>query len=142
MRVDGNTFFNKNLLGYVIDGKCRMIAVKDKNGCVVARSLIKLLWDDVKKTPVLFFETPYFNIAGFAITVKEMAAREATRLGVELVTPETANGRRFRSWPNRSGFEYESAGEVIQRLMEEGSGPGQIVPTLNMSGAADVIQPQ
>lgn len=45
------------LLGYVMDGKNRVLMVKDPEGKVVARCLIRLLWDGEK--PVLFMERFY-----------------------------------------------------------------------------------
>ena len=114
-RVDGEPQYNKCLLGYVVDGKCRMIAVKE-NGRIAARSIIKLLWDDVKKEPVLLAERVYANEDRLAPIVEEAAKAEATRLGVELVTPETAKGRTFWSYPNRSGFEYEDSKDVVRSV--------------------------
>ncbi len=58
-RVDGDPFFNKCLLAYVMDGKNRMLAVKDSSGKIVARSIFRLLWDDTNQKPLLFQDAIY-----------------------------------------------------------------------------------
>ncbi len=51
--------YNKCLLSYVLDGKNRAIVVKNKQGKIVARSVLRILWDPQKKEPVLFMEKLY-----------------------------------------------------------------------------------
>ena len=114
-RVDGTPELNKNLLGYVVDGKCRMIAIKE-GGRIAARSIIKLLWDDAAKKPVLLAERVYANDWSLVPIVEAAAKAEAARLGLELVTLETAQGRKFLSFPNRSGFEYEDAADIVESV--------------------------
>lgn len=58
-RIDGDPAINKGLLAYLLDGKNRMIAVKDASGKVVARAIWRLLWDPLHKRPVLFQEGIY-----------------------------------------------------------------------------------
>ncbi len=49
-RVDRSPSLNKGLLGYLLDGKHRMIAVKDPDtGKIAARTIIRLLWDNTSK---------------------------------------------------------------------------------------------
>ena len=117
-RVDGDPQLNKNLLGYVVDGKVRMIAVKERSGKIAARSIIKLLWDAEQRKPVLFMERVYSNNTKLNGAVEQMAKKEAERLGIDLVTDETAQGRKFQSYVNRSGFEYEDGGGAIQAMGE------------------------
>lgn len=117
-RVDGDPQLNKNLLGYVVDGKVRMIAVKDPTGRIVARSIIKLLWEVAQEKPVLLMERVYSNHSVLDPVVEQMAKDEAERLGLELVNAETAQGRHFLSYPNRSGFEYEDSKDVVEQVLE------------------------
>lgn len=111
--VDANPELSKSLLGYVVDGKIRMIAIKDGSGRIVARSIIKLLWDNEQKKPVLFLEPSYANNGKLSRILGQMAKEEAERLGVELVTTETGSRRQFLSYTNRSGFEYEDLKNMI-----------------------------
>lgn len=60
-RISGDPFYNKCLLAYLGDGKDRAIVVKDKSGKIVARSIMRLLWDDTNKKPVVFQEMLYHN---------------------------------------------------------------------------------
>ncbi len=50
---------NKCLMAYILDGKNRAIVVKDKKGKIIARSVLRILWDPDKKKPVLFMEKIY-----------------------------------------------------------------------------------
>jgi hypothetical protein len=59
-RVDGSPGLNKCLLAYLLDGKNRLIAIKDESGGkIIARSILRLLWDPAKETPVLMLERIY-----------------------------------------------------------------------------------
>ena len=57
MRVDGSPELNKGLLGYIMDGKNRLIAVKNPQGKILSRSILRILWDGEKV--VLFLERLY-----------------------------------------------------------------------------------
>ncbi len=57
--INGHAWLNKNLLGYVIDGKNRMVCVKNKHGELIARRIFRLLYDADRKSPVLFMEKVY-----------------------------------------------------------------------------------
>jgi len=53
-RIDGLPNTNKCLLAYVMDGKNRMIALREKkSGQVVARSLFRLLLTETSHRPIL-----------------------------------------------------------------------------------------
>lgn len=60
-RVDGNPSINKHLIDYPVDGKIRLIAIKENDGTIVARCIIRLLWDDENKCPILMQEKNYFR---------------------------------------------------------------------------------
>ena len=49
--LDGDPRLNKSLLGYILHGDVRPIVIK-QDGRIVARSLLRLLWDETKKTAV------------------------------------------------------------------------------------------
>ena len=63
-------------------------------------------------------ERVYSNNSQLNEYVTQMARKESTRLGIELVTAETAQGRRFLSYPNRSGFEYEDSKDVVEQVLD------------------------
>lgn len=55
----------KCLLGNVMDGKAKLIELKkegDPNGPTIGRVVLKLLWDDVAKKPVILMEGCYSNL--------------------------------------------------------------------------------
>ena len=56
-RLDGDPSNNKGLLGYLMDGKNRLLAIKDQDGRILARCILRLLLDGEK--PVLFRERLY-----------------------------------------------------------------------------------
>ncbi len=56
-RLDGTPSLNKGLLGYLVDGKNRLLAIKDGKGKIIARCILRLLWDGER--PVLFRERFY-----------------------------------------------------------------------------------
>ena len=84
--VRGNPNLNQGLLGYLRNGQTRLLAIKDKTGRLVARSLLRLLWDGEK--PVLFLERFYSNNNDprLAAGVEALAKRAAKRLGCPLTT--------------------------------------------------------
>lgn len=54
----------KTLMGYVIDGKTRVIVAKEKNDPsqpIQGVSFMRLLWDEKNKTPAILFEGIYLN---------------------------------------------------------------------------------
>ncbi|NGX57989.1 MAG: hypothetical protein K940chlam3_00890, partial [Chlamydiae bacterium] len=58
-RVGGSACLNKGLMGYVMDGKHRIIAIKDEHNKIVGRSIFRLLFDEKNQTPVLYYECVY-----------------------------------------------------------------------------------
>jgi len=60
------TRLNKMSYSYLIDGKNRLLAIKDDKGHIKARSIIRLLWDGEK--PVLFLEKIYPDILDEKLT--------------------------------------------------------------------------
>lgn len=109
------------LLGYVMDGKNRMIAIKDTHGRIVARSMIKLLWDGTQKKPVLLMEPsfPYMSVKEhiFNRIIEQLARDRAASLGVEFVDlmayAGTKTDRILQSYTNRTGFEHEDGAGLV-----------------------------
>ncbi len=90
-RIDGEASLNKCLLGYLLDGKIRMVALKDKSGRIMARCIMRLLFDD-RGHPVIFQERLYQNpgIPPLVLsTIHAMFLRRAISLHVPLVTSST-----------------------------------------------------
>ncbi len=58
-KVDGDSSLNKCLMAYLLDGKHRLLAIKDPSGKIVGRSIIRLLWDEKQQEPILMQERIY-----------------------------------------------------------------------------------
>lgn len=59
-RIDGNSSLNKCLPAYALDGKNRLLAIKSaKTGKIMARCILRLLWDSSCNKPALFQERIY-----------------------------------------------------------------------------------
>lgn len=86
--VDGDPQLNKGLLGYLMDGKVRVLAVQDENGKTVARCLLRILLDGDK--PVLFRDKFYaFNLTPQQKdALNQMAVAKAQALGIPVVSQD------------------------------------------------------
>ncbi|MGI9215250.1 MAG: hypothetical protein ACR2HS_06425, partial [Gammaproteobacteria bacterium] len=58
-RVDGDPNLNKCLMGYVMNGDYRMLAIQNEKGITVARCIIHLLWDPIIESACVFIEEAY-----------------------------------------------------------------------------------
>ncbi|MGI9214712.1 MAG: hypothetical protein ACR2HS_03385, partial [Gammaproteobacteria bacterium] len=87
LRVDGDPSLNKCLMGYVMNGDYRMLAIQNDKGMTIARSIIHLLWDPIKQNSCLFMEEAY----PFYITymqeqaLHQLAIKRAAYLGLSLM---------------------------------------------------------
>lgn len=111
--TDGSAGFNKCLLSYLLDGKNRMIAIKDENGKIMARSIFRLLWDEKEKTPVLFLERIYTAVGAptnITIGLEKMALRRSEALGIPLASLENPYHNPLISLGSKAPFEYVDAG--------------------------------
>lgn len=77
LRIDGDPKFNKCLLAYILDGKNKVIIVRDAEGKIAARSVLRILWSQRQQSPVLFMERVYTNSG-------EPALQGLIRMGCEL----------------------------------------------------------
>ncbi len=57
--INGDPTLNQHLLGYVIDGKNRLLCVKNQHGELIARRIFRIMHDTNRKSPVLFMERVY-----------------------------------------------------------------------------------
>ncbi|MFT4552865.1 MAG: hypothetical protein ACI9S8_001497 [Chlamydiales bacterium] len=77
------------LLSYLTDGKNRAVTIKDKSGKIVARRILRFLWDTEHDKPVLFMEKLYPTpgvTPKMEAALEAMCCRRAKHLGVSLVT--------------------------------------------------------
>lgn len=83
--VTGSPFLNKGLLGYTMDGKNRLLAIKDSEGRIAARCLLRILWDGEK--PVLYRDILYPTALphDHLIALNQMALKKAEILNLDLV---------------------------------------------------------
>lgn len=57
--IYASTHYNRCLLNYILDGKNRIVVLKDSKGIIHARAILRLLWDQTSQRPVLFRERLY-----------------------------------------------------------------------------------
>jgi len=112
-----NPSLNKCLVAYLADGKNRLIAIKNAKGQIVARSIMRLLWDGEK--PVLFQERLYPSGAdpNFEKALRAFAIARAEKLGVPLLSGE---GKELYPNPVSSlggiaPYEYVDAAQGVQQ---------------------------
>ncbi len=115
-RIDGNINYNKCLLGYVIDGKNRLLCVKNHNGKMIARAIFRILWDEVNQTPVLLVEPIYPSIVKPSIkkAIVRLAKDRAQQLGLPFAQDDNLNIRyqgTLESLSGKAPFEYTDMGQ-------------------------------
>ena len=103
------------LLGYVLDPKYRMVAIKNKSGEIVARAMIRLMWDETSKKPVLFVEDTYRRVGIDDKAVREMQnliLKRAQALGVSVMVAndQIHPSSKLASYGNAAGVELVDAG--------------------------------
>ncbi len=124
-RVDGDPYLNKCLLAYVMDGKNRMLAVKDASGKIVARSIFRLLLDKETNEPLLFQDRiyPYPCSNEHVLALNQHVEDRAKELGCPLITVNSDRKNLIDysgtavSLGSCCPYEYEDAAEGI---MEDG----------------------
>ena len=114
-RIDGKAIYNKCLLAYILDGKNKLIAVKDELGKILARSVLRLLMDEQSKSPVLFLERIYTcqNTEELSDLIREGALRKAKALGLPLV----ASSRIIKTYAILPPIPTDSNRWVVLSLM-------------------------
>lgn len=108
-RLNGNPNLNKGLLGYLLNGQTRMVAVKDHGtGKILGRCLLRLLWDETHEKPALFQERCYFgNVADvnrIETLLDRMCSRRAAAMDCQLY--KTDMHPKLTSLGGTAPFEY------------------------------------
>ena len=114
-RIDGEPTLNKCLLAYLLDGKIRLIAIVDKEGNVVARSILRLLYDETNNCPCLMQERVYSNFLDESLTtaLDKFAQDQAESLGLALYRVDDTDDASLVSFRSPAPWEYvDSAGGV------------------------------
>lgn len=57
--VNREVKYNICLLAYLLDGKNRAVVIKNENGEIVARCIMRILWDPILEMPVIYKEKLY-----------------------------------------------------------------------------------
>lgn len=93
--VSSQALENQALLGYVMNGANRILIIRDSTGKMVARAILRLLWDKGHRKPVLFLEKVYQKgyKTVFEVALKNFAIRRAEALGLDLLTKEWSKDR-------------------------------------------------
>ena len=124
-RIDGDPKLIKCLLAYILDGKNKVILVKDTLGKIVARTVLRIMWDKAQKCPVLFMERLYTKGINkeFSILIRKGCETLAKKMKLTLV----ANKNDFPSGLPYNGelfalggpcpFEYV---DDLQEILSEG----------------------
>ncbi len=89
-RIDGNPEQNKCLVSYLLNGEIKAIVVKSARK-IVARSLVRLMWDSEAQHPVILQERMYNNISGedeIEARINEWAIEKAKQMNCPLVSVE------------------------------------------------------
>jgi hypothetical protein len=116
--INGDPKLNKCLLSYLLDGKNRAIVVKNKSGNIVARAILRILWDNVKKKPVLFQEKTYPHTLDplVELALNDSFKRRARELGLPLLSDNPTDSY----YPN----EIHSLGGVAPSEYVDAGGKG------------------
>ena len=111
--IDGGVNLNKCLMGYILDGKNRLLAIKDREGKIVARHIFRILLVD--NEPVLFLEMlyPYIIQPKLKEALHHFAQKRAEKLGLPLfsrvVKEGDSCGKTLLSLGSMAPFEYSDA---------------------------------
>ncbi|NGX57868.1 MAG: hypothetical protein K940chlam3_00765 [Chlamydiae bacterium] len=118
-RVAGHAVHNKALLGYVIDGKNKVIALKRRDGSLYARVIFRILLDETTKKPVLFLERTYpKNLPDVHVKrILQYAIKRAKSLGLSLAAKQIGKGEAYPnklvSKGSQAPFEYCDASDRL-----------------------------
>ncbi len=126
--IDGTPYLNKCALAYVIDYKNSALVIKDKEGKIKARAILRALYDKENKTPVLFLERHYASVMDSALNaaLNAYAKEYAREANLPLLTKEAANGSPYAGTLSSLGsnavFEYSDAGGGVTKGIFEIAG--------------------
>jgi hypothetical protein len=111
--IYGEPHLNCHLVGYLLDGKCRMICIKDKDSNkLVARSIIKI-FKKVDGSPALFLESTYPHDSIHKDALIALAKKRAQKMGCDLFIGHGEEGQKQILSCDKPNFakrlEYEDA---------------------------------
>lgn len=116
--IDGNASLAKCLLSYLLDGKNRALVVKNGAGKIVARAILRLLWDDRTKKPILFQEKIYPEVLDKTIetAINKACQQRAKVLNLPLLSATPTNSpypNPVHSLGGKAPSEYVDAGPKL-----------------------------
>jgi hypothetical protein len=114
-KIDGEVQHNIGLLGYLLDGKNRLIAIKDSTGKIIGRRLLRILWDANSKKPVLMVELTYPDKlpSQYKETLDRFVKQRAKDLGLPLYEEGSESNVKLESKGSKVDWEYvDSAGGI------------------------------
>jgi len=117
-RVDADTDFGKGLVGTLLDGKIRLLALKDReDGKIVARLLIRLMEVKGEAIPALLMEPIYPDITDPRVKelLLDFAERRAEALGLPLYKAGEERGWTLISRGSRAPFEYVDSTRDVEK---------------------------
>ncbi len=111
------------LISYLIDGKNRLILIRNKQGKIVHRTFLRILWDRKKKTPVLFMERSYSNGTHpeLAKKIEEGCIAKARAMNLPLLAI-TKDYPHLKSRPKYTGSIESLGNEVPFEYVDAGGG--------------------
>lgn len=134
LNINGSPIHTRDLLNYMIDGKYRIVLLRDSERKIRARVLIRILWDRDLQQPVLFREEVYKTLGVTQDEIKElyeMCLEKAESLGIPICAKKD-NAVSGSIYPNnlvslnsRAPYEYidilkqESIGGTYEILKED-----------------------
>lgn len=86
-KIEGNVHYNKCLLAYEMDGKIQAIVIADENEKIIARSIVKLLYDEIADQWALFQERLYASDSDSELPqlIRQGCIQYAKHLGIPLL---------------------------------------------------------
>jgi hypothetical protein len=136
--VNGNPKYNKCLLGYILNPCTQAILIKSKEDeSIVARSIIRILWNEKQKQPVLLLEKNYISSGREPVDYEKRILKYATDIAkemkLELISTQFSNSKMGNCLDNiysydsgKAPFDYsDSAGGITD-------GKFIIIPSTNL----------
>lgn len=117
--VDYDPEYNKCLMAYPGDRKNRVIVIKDSSGKIVARRLIRLLYEEDSKKGMVFMEKLYKSTActpEMEGVVEDMCVMQAKERGLSLISKTSEKEDlppfkgKLRSYGSNAPYEYQDSG--------------------------------
>lgn len=123
LRVNGDSFYNRGLLGNILDGKNRLILQRNQYGKIAYRALLRLYLDEKGQEPELFYARIYPKKAPdiHREAIHNCALQEALRLWLPLANGQVSESPiSLISLRGSSPFNYIDEINENEGLIEEG----------------------